>query len=96
MDINEFFDWSKIAYPNMKHRAILHNSFGIYLCEKVFGRTRTNSEGKVYSVRDIAEEHIQDDLGFIPTIQDWLEKLELSKPWMRGEKPRKIVYKRED
>jgi len=34
-------------------------------------------------VRDIAENHIIEDLGMIPTIENWLEELPL-KPWMSG------------
>ena len=90
--IHDFFDWSKIAYPHMKHRAILHNSFGIYLCEKIFGTFITNKDGKKVSVRDVAEQHVIDDLGLIPTVQDWLEGLPMDKPWMRGEK-RKVFAK---
>jgi len=84
--IHDFFDWSKIAYAHMKHRAILHNTFGIYVCEKVFGTTIEVTGGKKVSVRDVAEQHILDDLGFIPTVEDWLKHLELAEPWMRAEK----------
>lgn len=94
-EIHDFFDWSKIAYAHMKHRAILHNSFGIFLCEKIFGTTITNSDGKEVSVRDVAEQHVIDDLGRIPTVQDWLEGLPMDKPWMRGEKNR-TYFKHED
>jgi hypothetical protein len=85
-ELHDFFDWSKIAYPHMKHRAILHNSFGIFLLEKVFGTYIVNSDGKKVSVRDVGEQHVIDDLGRIPTVQDWLEDLPMNKPWMRGEK----------
>lgn len=63
----------------MRHRAILHNSFGIYLCEQVFGTTITNSDGRVVSVRDVGEEHVLEDLGLIPTLQDCFEGMPLSK-----------------
>ncbi len=89
--IHDFFDWPKIAYPHMKHRAILHNSFGIYLCERIFGTFIVNSDGDKVSVRDVAEQHVLDDLGRIPTIQDWLQHLELVEPWMRAEKTRRSV-----
>lgn len=90
-EIHDFFDWSKIAYPHMKHRAILHHSFGIFLCERIFGTYITNSDGDKVSVRDVAEQHIIDDLGRIPTVQDWLEHLELKEPWMRADKKTKFV-----
>lgn len=81
--IHDFFDQTKAHFPDMRHRAILHNSFGIYLCEKFFGYTITNSDGKVISVRDIGENHILEDLGKIPTLQDYLVCMEL-KDWMGG------------
>lgn len=83
LPLHDFFDWSKIAYPNMKHRAILHSSFGIYMLEKVFGTCIRNSDGKDVSVRDIGEDHVLQDLGFIPTIENWLEDLPI-KGWMTG------------
>ena len=88
MPIHDFIDSSKIAMPDVRHRAILHSSFGCYLAERVFGTNITNSEGKIVSVRDIAEEHIQQDLGFIPTIETWLDELPV-KLWMSGSRKRK-------
>jgi hypothetical protein len=79
--IHNFIDSPKIAYPNIKHRAILHNSFGCYLVEQIFGITLVNSDNRTVSTRDIAEQHIIDDLGYIPTVEDWLENLEI-KDWM--------------
>ncbi len=84
MPIHDWFDSTKAAYANFQHRAILHNSFGIFLAEQLFGTTITNSDGKVVSVRDVAEDHVKEDCaGRIPTIQDWLGKLE-PEPWMLG------------
>ena len=45
--IHDFFDSTKAAFADVRHRAILHNSFGIFLVESVFGTTITNSDGKV-------------------------------------------------
>jgi hypothetical protein len=80
--IHEFFDESKKCLGDIRHRAILHNTFGTWLVEKVFGRTIL-VEGKQVSVREVAEQHILDDLGFIPTIQDWLRDLPIE-TWMSG------------
>lgn len=81
--IHDLIDSSKAAVPDMRHRAILHSAFGIFLVERVFGVTLTNSDGAVVSVRDIAEEHVIEDLGRIPTMQDYLDRMELA-PWMGG------------
>lgn len=34
--IHDWFDQTKAHFPDMRHRAILHSSFGIFLCEQVF------------------------------------------------------------
>jgi hypothetical protein len=82
-EIHDFFDSSKQNVPDMRHRAILHSSFGIFLAERMFGKTITNSEGKVISVRDIGEDHVIEDLGFIPTMEKWLKNLP-KEDWMNG------------
>ena len=84
--IHDFMDSTKSAYANWRHRAILHNSFGIYLAEKVFGATITVSTGKKVPVRVIAEQHVIEDLGRIPTVEDWMRSIgggvESVQPWM--------------
>ncbi len=80
--IHDWFDQTKAHLPDVRHRAILHSSFGIFLCEQVFGATITNSVGKVIPVRAIGEQHVKEDMGGkIPTVQDWLEGLPI-RPWM--------------
>ena len=91
MKYHEWFDQTKSHFPDQRHRAILHSSFGIYLLAQVFGDVFTNSAGKKVSVRDIGEQHVLEDFGhkFIPTIQDYLVDMPLA-PWMsngRGSPP---------
>lgn len=83
MPVHDFLDSTKAALPDIRHRAILHNAFGCFLAEKVFGTTLTNSDNMVVCVRDIVEDHIIQDIGFIPTIERWLSKLPME-PWMAG------------
>lgn len=83
LEIHNFIDQSKVAMPDMRHRAILHSSLGCYLAEQVFGVYIKNSDGKDVSVRDVAENHIIEDLGFIPTVERWLRNLPFE-PWMGG------------
>ena len=71
-------DHTKAHVPDMRHRCLLHNSWGIYLCEQIFGTTITNSDGQLISVRDIAEQHVIDDLGRIPTLAECLEGMPIS------------------
>ena len=41
----------------------------------VFGRTLTNSDGKEVFVRDVAEQHVLEDLGWVPSLSDWLREM---------------------
>ena len=83
--IHDWLDQTKSHFPDMRHRAILHSSFGIYLCEQVFGTNITNSDNKIVSVRDIAEQHVIDDMGRIPTVQDYLQGMPMYN-WLGGPK----------
>ena len=83
LKIHNWFDQTKSHFSDVRHRAILHTSFGIFLCEQVFGTNITNSDGKKVSVRDIGEQHVVEDYRgkFIPTMQDFLENMEFQ-DWM--------------
>lgn len=81
--VHDFLDSPKAAMPDVRHRALLHNSFGIFLAEKVFGTTITNSEGRKVCVRDLCEDHVIEDLGMIPTPERWLKNLPME-AWMGG------------
>lgn len=88
LEIHTFFDSTKSAHPDIRHRAILHNAFGIFLIEKVFGAYITNSDGNLVATRDIAEDHVMQDMGTIPTLEDWLKEMPI-KDWMQGHKQTK-------
>lgn len=81
--IHDFMDSTKSSVPDVRHRAILHSSFGIFLVEKVFGVYFKNSDNKDVSVRDIAEDHVIEDLGFIPTMEHYLKNMTIQ-GWMSG------------
>jgi hypothetical protein len=81
LDIHSWFDESKAHLPDLRHRALRHHAEGIFLCERIFGVTRRNSGGREVPVRQVGEQHVRDDLGWIPTVKDWLENLKLQ-PWM--------------
>lgn len=79
-------DSSKAVIADNRHRALTHNAWFIgNIIERIFGTTRTNSDGKVYSIRDIAEEHVLEDFGmrFIPSAQDYLQGLPFE-GWMQN------------
>jgi hypothetical protein len=81
--IHDWFDSTKACHADVRHRAVLHSAFGCYLAEQVFGHNIANSNGRLVSVRDIAEQHIIEDLGRIPSMSDYLNNMVIQ-PWMGG------------
>ena len=62
---------------------IFHSTLGCYLVEKILGHVMVNSDGREVSIRDIAEEHVLEDLWTIPSIEKWMEGLPIAQ-WMGG------------
>lgn len=87
MEIHDFLDCSKACYADMRHRALFHNTLGPFIVERVFGAVAKNSAGRSYSPRDVAEQHILEDLGTIPPPSAYLDNMQLQ-PWMGGPKKR--------
>lgn len=84
LELHNLMDSTKSIIGDNRHRAIFHSAFGIFLVEKILGINICNSDGKIVSVRDIAEQHILEDFhGVIPTLQDFLENMTYE-PWMNG------------
>ena len=70
---------------DFRHRALRHHAEGIFLLEKLFGVAIVNSDGKQVPVRYVGEQHVKEDLGRIPTAQDWLLQIEPQR-WMYGQR----------
>ncbi len=87
IDIESWIDSSKSIIGDIRHRSIYHHTLGIFLAEKLFGTTITvakdSNHPREVPVRLIAELHIMQDLGFIPSPQDYIDNMEL-KQWMGG------------
>lgn len=83
LPIHRWFDSTKTHVPDNRHRCVLHNGFGIALAEEVFGNQITNSDHTRVFVRDIGEQHVWEDLGFIPSLAECLSGLPVE-PWMAG------------
>lgn len=82
--IHDWFDQTKAHIADMRHRAVLHNSFGIFLCEQVFGVNVINSDGHLISVRDIAEDHVLEDLGRIPSLAECIQTMPIERMEVLG------------
>lgn len=81
IELHEWFDRGKASQPDFKHRCLSHHAQGIFDATQVFGLTIKISTDVQIPVRLIGEQHVQEDLGFIPTLQDWMELLQAQR-WM--------------
>lgn len=82
LPIHNWFDATKESFADFRHRALRHHAEGIFECQRVFGITITNAEGKQIPVRFVAEQHVMEDCGRIPTVADWLSQIQ-PKAWMQ-------------
>lgn len=87
LPLHNLIDESKAHHADVRHRALFHNTFGIWLLERIFGTYITNSDGTKVQVRDVGEQHVLEDLGRIPSVSDFLKNMTLQK-WMGGPKDR--------
>lgn len=88
LPIHEFIDSSKQVIGDARHRSLYHHTLGVWLCQEIFGTTISVKKNKTYvevPVRLIAEQHIEEDLGWLPSPKDYIDGM-LLKPWMSGAK----------
>lgn len=81
LPIHDWFDATKELHGDFRHRALRHHAQGIFEAERQFGHTITTSAGREIPVRWVGEQHVVEDFGFIPTLQDWLKQIQPA-PWM--------------
>jgi len=81
LPLHNWFDQSKSYHADFRHRALRHHAEGIFLCETIFGVAIKNSDNRMVPVRFIGEQHVKEDLGFIPSAADWLKNIQ-PKAWM--------------
>ncbi|MEO0583634.1 MAG: hypothetical protein AAF135_15520 [Bacteroidota bacterium] len=74
LPIHKFLDSSKLFYFHLKHRSLLHSTYGIEICSDLFGDFMRNADGTTVMVRDIAAAHCAEDLnGRIPSLAEWFQ-----------------------
>lgn len=79
--IHTWFDRSKEMVPDYRHRALRHHAEGIFMAETIHGTVLTNTAGRIVPVRFIGEQHVLEDLGFIPSFEAWARHI-VPQPWM--------------
>lgn len=81
LPLHQWFDQSKAILADPRHRALRHHAEGIFKLEALFGATLVNADGRTVPVRLIGEQHVREDLGFIPSFADWA-RLITPQAWM--------------
>jgi hypothetical protein len=86
LPLHQWFDESKMLVADFRHRALRHHAEGIFMLERFFSATITISTGRAVPVRLIGEQHVREDLGFIPCFADWVRNIR-PQPWMGRAQP---------
>ena len=89
IEIHEFIDSSKKILGDIRHRSLYHHTEGVWLCQRIFGRTIGKPGLRRVPVRLIAERHVIEDLGWIPSPTDYIDGMPI-KPWMSGKQTKTV------
>lgn len=76
--IHHWFDETKQYFGDARHRSLRHHTAGIFWCEEKFGKVITLANGKEVPTRLVAEQHVNEDMGFLPTVDWWLGHMALT------------------
>ena len=83
IEIHDWFDETKQYTGDWTHRVLRHHAAGIQWAIEKFGHSIENSDGKEIPVKMIAERHVEEDCGFVPTVADYLKPtLKNPEDWM--------------
>jgi hypothetical protein len=82
LKVHEFIDSSKKIIGDVRHRSVYHHTLGVWLCQEIFGTTLTVGRKQI-PVREIAERHIIEDLGWLPSPANYIKGMPIE-PWMGG------------
>lgn len=74
LPIHELMDIGKSVVPDVRHRMLFHHKTGIPLLSLILGDTikLSRSSGKKVFVNAVTMQHIEEDLGSIPSLNDYL------------------------
>jgi hypothetical protein len=75
LPIHDMLDSSKAAHPTMRHRAVFHSDLGVTIAQSIFAPSKCSPMSGVADVGSVAIQHIEDDLGRVPTIAEWAQCL---------------------
>jgi len=73
--LHKWMDRGRAGTDKLLHRMLAHHTQGIADAIERFGETITNSQGRQVPTSLLARQHVLEDLGFVPTLDDYLELL---------------------
>ncbi len=74
-ELHNWFDETKGLTANWTHRALRHHSAGVEEAIRKFGHYLTVAGSLKVATKAVAEQHVIEDCGFIPSVLDWLQPL---------------------
>jgi hypothetical protein len=83
MPIHQWLDQTRGWLPDSRHRAMRHHSEGVSEATTMFKPIEL-PDGSRVSVSQLAEQHVKEDLGRVPTAADYLRNMSLEL-WMTGD-----------
>ena len=89
--LHRWIDRSRANVTGFEHRLLSHHSQGISDCVEHFGPVILNSKGKAIPTQLLAEQHIIEDLGFVPSLSDWAVLVHVPR-W--ASKPARMLHKK--
>ena len=91
IELHSWLDGSKAHHGDFRHLALRHHTLGIFEAEKIFGVVMTVGEytenKRAILTRLVAEQHVIEACGYLPSVSDWLKHLQ-PQAWMN--RPRKL------
>lgn len=85
MPIHEWLDASKAITTHFTHRALRHHNYGIQALLRVMDQQQRsnnglfhNSDGAVVNVEHVARQHVIEDCGFVPELNEWFDFAEIT------------------
>jgi len=94
--IHDWIDRSKMIFPSMQHRMLLHSDFGEWLAVRIHGEKIGAEDGTVISTRDLFRDHQMEDLGRVVTLEEWLREIDAGYWTRRRKPPRQLEQIREE
>lgn len=72
--LHAWFDATKIAWCDSRHRALRHHQSGIAWAVLRFGERLQTSDGNWVGTEEVCRQHLLEDCGYVPTLRDWFRE----------------------